>query len=80
MGQKGNWRLVAFVEWFRCRGQSQMRDMSNNTEKLEFEDKKLEIYKWKEILLDLIISVRELVAIGVEATTTDMVGVQKDTL
>lgn len=57
-----------------------MRDMSNNTEKLEFKDKKLEIYKWKEILLNLIISVRELVAIGVEATTTDMVGVQKDTL
>lgn len=56
-----------------------MRDMSKNTEKMEFEDKKLEIYKQKEILLDLIICGRKLVAIGADATTTHTVGVQKDT-
>jgi hypothetical protein len=56
-----------------------MRDMSNNTEKTEFEDKKLEIHKYREILLDLIICGRELVAMGADATTIDTVGVQKDT-
>lgn len=52
-----------------------MTDMRNNTEKTEFKDKKLEIYKQKEILLDLIICGRELASIGADATTTHTVGV-----
>jgi hypothetical protein len=45
MGQRDLWKLLAFVEWFRYRVKSQMTDMRNNTEKTEFKDKKLEIYK-----------------------------------
>jgi len=44
-----------------------MKDMSNNTEKIEFKDKKLEI-----------ICRRELVVIGADATITDTVCVQND--
>ena len=54
-----------------------MRDIRNNTEEMELQE--LEICKYTEILLDLTVCGRELVAIGADATTTDTLGVQKDT-